>query len=169
MSPTGARRRRQGNSGPGPGPRLLLTGMLVVATLAGAWWFLIRDDGAKSTRFIRAERDYVSAARAVPAAADKIQRQSDLELFDLSTDDRSAEMKAAADVIARVSRQEAGAAAKIAVATSETAIRGLTEVERFRHAMVGSKNPTDAAAARTDLEATIAAMEQHARDWNRLD
>jgi hypothetical protein len=141
--------------------------VLVVATLVGGWWFLLRDDSVQSPEFVKAERNYVEAARAIPALADQIQ-VSKLVPFNRQVDRRLAEMQGATDVLRRLANQEEGSAAQIAQDAANAATRGITELTRFARAIVASANLSDAAAARSDLEATIAELERHARDWNNL-
>lgn len=164
----GTQRRAPQRHRGGPEPRILLVGALVVATLVGGWWFLLRDDSVQSPEFVKAERSYVEAARAIPPLADQIQLHSKLKKFLGAVAQSRSEMDSAVGTFAGLATTEDGEAAQVARAASETGRRGLTEFDRYTNAIAVSADLNDAEAALKDLEATIAELGRHARDWNNL-
>jgi hypothetical protein len=142
--------------------------VLVLATLAGGYWFLLRGDGGPSGAFPQAEQRITAAARAVTESATAVQRYLELESFAVAIDQQLVVIRAETEKLRKVEQDSDGDAAVIAGDAVDAATRIATSSVSFRDAIAGSGDLADADAARLDIEASITKLEQQLRAWKKL-
>jgi hypothetical protein len=142
--------------------------VLVLATLAGGYWFLLRGDGGSSDAFLQAEQRITAAARTVPERAAAVQRYLELPAFYDAVNEQLAVVRAETRKLRKVADDSDGDAATIANNSVDAATRIATSTVSYRDAITESGDLADANAALLDIEASIAELEQQARAWKRL-
>jgi len=142
--------------------------MLVLATLLGAYWFLLRGDGGSSSAYLRSEERITAAARTVTQSASAVQRYLELPEFSAAIDEQLAVIKAETAKLRALAAQSDGEAATIANTSADAATRIATSTVSYSDAIAGSNDLADADAALLDIKASIAELEQQARAWKRL-
>jgi len=142
--------------------------VLVLATLAGGYWFLFRGSTATSDAFLQANERVTAAARAVPESAAAVQRYLELETFDAAVEAQLVVIRAETEKLRKIAQDSEGDAATIADDAVAAATRITTSTVSYRDAIAVSGDLADADAARLDIEASIAKLEQQARAWKKL-
>jgi hypothetical protein len=142
--------------------------VLVLATLFGGYWFLFRGGGESSDAFLKAEKRVAAAARTVPESAAAVQRFLELETFNAAINEQLIIIRAETAKLRKVARESDGDAAAIARNSVDAATRIATSAVSYRDAIIVSGDLADADAARLDIEASIAELEQQARAWKKL-
>ena len=161
--------RHRAPGGGAPSPRILIAGVLVLATLAGGYWFLLRGDGGGSSdAFLQAEQRITAAARTVPENAATVQRYLELPAFYDAVNEQLAVVKAETQKLRKVAQDSDGDAATIANNSVNAATRIATSTVSYRDAITESGDLADANAALLDIKASIVKLEQQARAWKRL-
>jgi len=145
-----------------------MAGVLVLATLFGAYWFLLRGDGGPSSGYLRSEERVTTAARAVPESAGQVQRFLELDKFRKAVDEQLVVIKAETAKLRTLAVQSDGDAATIAGTSADAATRIATSTVSYRDAIIVSNNLADADAALLDIKASIVKLEQQARAWKKL-
>ena len=154
--------------GGAPSPRILIAGLLVLATLFGGYWFLLRAGGESPDAFLKAEERIAAAARTVPESAADVQRFLELEAFNAAIDEQLIVIRAETAKLRKVARESDGDAAVIARNSVDASTRIATSTVSYRDAIIVSGDLADADAARLDIEASTAKLEQQARAWKKL-
>jgi len=162
------RLRHHPAGGGAPSPRILIAGVLVLATLFGGYWFLFRGDGGSSDAFLKAEQRVTAAARTVPESAAAVQRFLELETFNTAINEQLIVIRAETEKLRKIARKSDGDAAVIARTSVDASTRIATSTVSYRDAITVSGDLADADAARLDIEASIARLEQQARAWKKL-
>jgi hypothetical protein len=142
--------------------------VLVLATLFGAYWFLLRGGGGTSSAYLRSEERITAAARAVPESAAQVQRFLELDTFAKAIDEQLVVIKAETAKLRTLAAQSEGAEATIASTSADAATRITTSSVSYRDAIAGSNDLADADAALLDIKASIVKLEQQARAWKKL-
>jgi hypothetical protein len=147
--------------------RALTIALLAVATIvAGAWYVLVRGTDHSGT-FVRAHDRYVAAARAVPEAANRVQRRLDFPAFDAAFTSSLTRMQAERDVFGRLAHDEEGDGARIAGRAVKIASRGIDAATAFHDALLRSRIDL-VVVARKQLDAVISGLNRETRAWDNL-
>lgn len=138
----------------------------VTVGVAG-WFFVFRGSGTPSADFTRAEQVYVKAARAIPEAAARVQRQNDLASFDAVATASLVTMGKQLEAFRRLANDEEGDSARIAEDAAKSASLGMNSSVIFRNALARNR-VADANGALQQLDGAIKDLEAAAQQWKRL-
>ncbi len=159
---------RRPTSGGGPSPRVLIAVALVLVTLVGGYWFLLRPGSAPSGDFAQAEEKIVTAAAQVPAAGAEVHRFLQLEPFYVAVQAQLVIIDRGTLKLRKVAKDSDGSAAIIAGKAATASTRISSAVTAYRTAITNSFNLADAQTALVDLESSVSTLEQQARAWKKL-
>jgi len=164
---TQSRPGRHAPSHGGPSPRVLLAGALVLATLAGGYWFVLRGDDGSSAEFLQSERKVATAGQQVLEAGSQVQRFLQLERFNVAVDAQLPIVETETKKLRAMAADFEGSEATITRNAVSAATRVATASVSYRDALNRS-DIADAQAARVDLETSIKRLEAQARAWKNL-
>jgi len=143
--------------------------LLVVASLlAGAYLLLSRGGGSGasgSQGFVGTSQTLVTAAEAVPADAQKVQRFLELQQFDRDATTYLYAMSFSVDELKAIAQQQSGSAHQLVESTITAGQQAVDAVTRFRRAVAFTYSLSDANAARQDLDAALATIQQNIKAW----
>lgn len=141
---------------------------LGVVTLALAGWFLVlKGGGEPSADFTRAAQRYTEAARSIPVAAAHVQRQLEINEFNVVANEAVARMTAARDTFRRLASDEEGETAQVADDAARSSSLGLSAAAIFVDAL-RRNDLGDASGAKSQLEDATADVEAAAKRWKQL-
>ncbi len=140
--------------------------MLVLVTVVGGYWFVLRGGDAGATGFLRSERNVATAGRTVLDAGTQVQRFLQLERFSNAVDAQLAIIATEQTKLDGMVGQTDGTEAAIIRRAHDAALQVGTATEAYRTALTKS-DIIRAQRARADLEAAIKRLEAQARAWNR--
>jgi hypothetical protein len=161
-APRAPRRRHRG--------RLLLILLLALATVGAAGYLVTnRSSGTTATShdFVHTAERVATTARSLPAAAQNVQRFTELHAFDVKTrviiDGMTLDVNRLRQLAAGVS----GSARLIADQAATAGDEAIAAARRYHDAVAFTYRLSNAEAARQDLEAAAATLDQQAKAWAR--
>jgi hypothetical protein len=146
---------------------LIIGAVLIASIVACGWYFLGRSPSPPSGGFDVASSRYLDAARAIPIAADSVQRLSDFDKFNFAVIAHEGTMNTQLIVFKRLARSEQGDAHQIATDAARAAALGINASQAFRAAL-GRTRVDDAVGAREQLATAIKELARDARRWKLL-
>jgi hypothetical protein len=143
--------------------------VLVLATVAAGGYFLVgRSSGrtaSTSNDFVHTDQRIATSARALPTAAQHVQRFLELHQFDTTATAAIAQMNTDRDTLQTIAASQSGNAKQTADQAVTAANQAIDAADRFRRAVAFTYRLADADTARQDLLAAVATLDQQAKAW----
>ena len=141
--------------------------MLLVATLGAVGYLYLSRGGSSSaaTGFVGANQESVKAIDTVVAAAQPVQRFTELHAFDLLATAQGQILSRQLTSLQSVSAGESGRQKQITDEAVATVQQAIDAVGRYRKAVAFTYRLTDAESAHQDLNNTVASLKQEAQAW----
>jgi hypothetical protein len=150
--------------------RLLLILLLVLATVAAAGYLVTnRSSGAPvaSNDFVHTAERVGTAARSLPPAAQNVQRFTELHSFDLKARVIIDGMTLDVNRLHQLAAVASGSAKLIADQAASAGDQAIAAARRYHDAVAFTYRLSNAEAAKQDLDAAAATLDQQAKAWSR--
>ena len=141
--------------------------MLLVTTLGAVGYLYLSRGGGSSaaTGFVGANQESVKAIDTVVAAAQPVQRFTELNAFDLIATAQSQILSRQVTALQSVSAGASGRQKQIADEAIATVQQAIDAVGQYRKAVAFTYRLADAQSAHQDLNNTVASLKQEAQAW----
>ena len=146
---------------------MIIGAVLIASIVAGGWYFLGRSPSPPSGDFAVASSRYLDAARAIPIAADGVQRLGDFDRFNFAVIAYEETMNTQLGVFKRLEKSEEGDAQQVATDAARAAALGINASQAFRAAL-GHTRVDDAVGAREQLATAVHELNRDAQRWKQL-
>jgi hypothetical protein len=141
--------------------------VLLLATLGAVGYLYLSRGGSSSaaTGFVGANQESVKAVDTVVAAAQPVQRFTELHAFDLIATAQTQVLSKQLSALQGVSAGASGRQKQIADEAIATVQQAIDAVGQYRKAVAFTYRLTDAEAAHQDLNNAVASLKQEAQAW----
>jgi hypothetical protein len=147
---------------------LVVASLVLVTVGVGAWYLFGRGDSAQAGDYVSSERRFATAAAMIHFTPQVVQQFDELQEFNDAVDAQANVMEQSLAEFDRMTRDEEGEPAAIALDSVHLAEDSLRAVADFRDAIVTTNDLSDAQAALHRLEAAVAKLDAHAKEWKNL-
>jgi len=152
----------------GPDPAVLVVAaIVVVALVAGVWFFLLRGDGGATSTFIAAHDRFVAAEQASETALAQVERFTELEDFNATVNKERQVMLHQLAVFDRLAQEESGDNARLASEASAASTGVLTSLDTYAAAVL-NRRLGDASYSAVQMQAGVATLNSVADEWKKL-
>ncbi len=150
--------------------------MLLIATLAAAGYFLATRGGSSppasrppgsTIDFVSVTQQLARSTRSLPAAAEKVQRFTEVHPFDMVALATIASMSHDRDLLVKFAGTQTGAAQGIASQAVDAANQAVDAGLKYREAVALTYRLANAQSAARDLVSAAATLDAQAQAWSR--
>lgn len=147
---------------------MLLVLVLVTALAGGYLYISHRNSGSGlANNFVSVDQRVAAAARAIPAAAQKIQRFDEVHTWDTFALTTLSQMGRDRDLLEKIAKTQSGSSRQIAERAATAAQQAANAGILYRDSVAVTYNLSDADNAKAAMLGAAATLDQTAQAWQK--